>query len=80
MVFSRKKQAGWLIKCLSKYSTEVSRFISEILKKLKVIASVTLKKCENPLKIRQKRGPLNYVTFFVDLPRISNSIQEIHIP
>ena len=35
-----KKQAGWLRKCLCKYSTEVSRFVLEILEKSKVMASV----------------------------------------
>ena len=34
------------MKCLCKYSIEVSRFILEILKTLKVIASVILRKCE----------------------------------
>ena len=36
----KKKQAGWLRKCLCKYSTEVSRFVLEILVKSKFIASV----------------------------------------
>ena len=36
----KKKQAGWLRKCLCKYSTEVSRFVLEILEKSKFIASV----------------------------------------
>ena len=35
-----KKQAGWLRKCLCKYSTEVFRFVLEILGKSKFIASV----------------------------------------
>ena len=35
-----KKQAGWLRKCLYKYSTEVSRFVLEILEKSKFIACV----------------------------------------
>ena len=35
-----KKQAGWLRKCLCKYSTEISRFVLKILEKSKVIASV----------------------------------------
>ena len=35
-----KKQVGWLRKCLCKYSTEVSRFVLEILEKSKVIAIV----------------------------------------
>ena len=34
----KKKKAGWLRKCLLKYSTEV-RFILEILENSKVIAS-----------------------------------------
>ena len=39
-LFQKKKQAGWLGKCLCKYSTEISRFVLEILKKLEFIASV----------------------------------------
>ena len=39
-VQEKKKQAGWLRKCLCKYSTEVFGFVLEILEKLKVIASV----------------------------------------
>ena len=37
---SEKKQAGWLRKCLCKCSTEVSRFVMEILGKSKFITSV----------------------------------------
>ena len=35
-----KKQAGWLRKCLRKYSNEVSGFVLKILEKSKVIASM----------------------------------------
>ena len=35
------EEAGWLRKCCCKYSTEVSRFVLEILEKSKFIASVT---------------------------------------
>ena len=35
-----KKQAGWLRKCLCKYSTEVSRFVLEILEKAKFVTRV----------------------------------------
>ena len=35
-----EKQAGWLRKCLREYSTEISRFVLEILEKSKFIASV----------------------------------------
>ena len=37
---SEKSQAGWLRKCLRKYSNEVSRSVLEILEKSKFIASV----------------------------------------
>ena len=36
----KEKQAGWLRKCLRKCSTEVFRFVLEILEKSKIIASV----------------------------------------
>ena len=35
-----KKQAGWLKKCLCKYSTKVSKFVLEILEKSKVMVGV----------------------------------------
>ena len=45
-----EKKTGWLRKCLCKYSTEVSRFLLEILEKWKVIASGIPLKCVTPLK------------------------------
>ena len=39
-LFQKIKQPGWFSKCLCRYSTEVSRFVFEILEKLNVIASV----------------------------------------
>ena len=60
-----KKQAGWLRKCLFKYSTEV-RFVLEILENSKVIASEHINVL-HPLKNPpgQNRRPLNYVAFLL---------------
>ena len=61
-----KKQAGWLKKCLFKYSTEV-RFVLEILENSKVIASELSQKWITPLgnPLGQNRRPLNYVVFLL---------------
>ena len=62
----KKKQAGWLGKCLCKYSTEVSRFVSEILEKIEGhCKSDSIKVCNTPWKYQdQKKGHLKYVAFF----------------
>ena len=62
----QKKRAGWLRKCLFKYSTEVS-FVLEILENLKVIASEPPQNVLHLLKkpLGQKRRPLNYVEFLL---------------
>ena len=61
----RKEKAGWLRKCLFKYSTEV-RFVLEILENSKVIASEHINVL-HPLKNPpgQNRRPLNYVAFLL---------------
>ena len=63
----QKNQAGWLRKCLFKYSTEV-RFVLEILKNSKVITSKLPQKCvitppENHLGFKGR--PLDYVAFLL---------------
>ena len=66
----KKKQAGWLRKCLCKYSTNVSGFVLEILEKLQVWIH---KVCNTHWKYQgQIRGPLKYVA-----QKLSNSLQEI---
>ena len=62
----RKEKAGWLRKCLFKYSTEV-RFVLEILENSKVIASELSQKWITPLgnPLGQNRRPLNYVVFLL---------------
>ena len=82
---STKKQARCLRKCLWKCSIEVSRFVFEILEKSKVIAMTfdfSVKVCYTLWKSQsQKRGPLNYVVYFLDHPwkfhAFSNSLKEI---
>ena len=61
-----KKHAGWLRKCLFKYSTEV-RFVLEILENSKVIASELSQKWITPFgnPLGQNRRPLNYVVFLL---------------
>ena len=49
-LFQKKKEAGWLKKCLCKYLTEISRFVLDILENSKVIANVLLEKCVEPLE------------------------------
>ena len=62
IVFFRKKQAGWLRKCLFKYSTKV-RIVLENLEKPKYIAS-ELRVCYTPSKPPgQNRRHLNHVVF-----------------
>ena len=74
-VLFQKKQTGWLRKCLCKYSTEVSRFALEILKKSKVKASkshllwplIFPPQCVTPLEnLKAKKRTPKLFDVFVD--------------
>ena len=71
-------QAGWLRKCICKYSTEVFKFVLEILEKSKVIANVIPRKCATPLEnTKAKKGDPKLCGFLLIIHALSNSFQEI---
>ena len=87
VVCSRKKQAGWSRKCLCKYSTEVSRFVLEILEKSKVIALLwppifpqkpqVWKPLENPKAKKENPYVARLLITFLNSTPFSNSLQKI---
>ena len=81
-LFQKKRQAEWLRKCLCKYSTDVSRFVLEILENRSSLQLWFHKSVWHPLKIpRPEKGISKLCGFFVDYPckfqALSNSLQEI---
>ena len=73
-----KKQAGWLRKCLRKYSNEVSGFVWKFWKNRRSLQVWIHKAYNTHWRYQgQKRLPLNQVAFLLIIHKLSSSPQKI---